>query len=104
MSGLIMQRLVEFARSEFRLDWNGFQGAPYLSRVRQSGLLIADHTAANARVAENFAFIYDLGRENDHYDPEHGNRAEIIAENMAGNLIDVSTLELQHLVKWRGVN
>jgi uncharacterized protein len=72
MSSLITQRFIEFARSEFRLDWDGIHGAPHWSRVRHNGLLLAEHTGANARVVEYFAFIHDLGRKNDHRDPEHG--------------------------------
>jgi uncharacterized protein len=98
MSSLITQGLIDFARSEFRLDWDGIHGAPHWSRVRHNGLLLAEHTGANTRVVEYFAFIHDLGRENDDYDPEHGSRAAMIAENIAGNLIDVSAQELQLLM------
>jgi uncharacterized protein len=99
MPRLITERLIEFARSEFRLDWDGIHGAPHWSRVRHNGLLLAEHTGANTRVVEYFAFIHDLGRENDHRDPEHGNRAALIAENIAGDLIDVSAQELQLLME-----
>ena len=57
MSSLITTRLIEFARSEFRLDWNGIHGAPHWSRVRHNGLLLARHTGSNIRVVEYFAFI-----------------------------------------------
>ena len=97
MLSLITQRLIEFARSEFRLDWDGIHGAPHWSRVRHNGLLLAEHTGANTRVVENFAFIHDLGRENDHRDPGHGIRAAAIAESIAGDLIDLSEHELQLL-------
>lgn len=99
MSSLITKRLIEFARSEFRLDWDGVHGAPHWSRVRHNGLLLAKCTGANARVVEYFAFIHDLGRENDHHDPEHGNRAAAIAHSIAGDLIDVSGHELELLTE-----
>ena len=99
MSSLITKRLVEFARREFRLDWDGIHGAPHWSRVRHNGLLLAAHTGANARVVEYFAFIHDLGRENDYQDPEHGFRAAAIAVNIAGDLIDVSADELELLTE-----
>ena len=60
-------------------------------------MLLAEHTGANIRVVEYFAFIHDLGRENDHHDPEHGNRAAAIAENIVGDLIDLSASELRLL-------
>ena len=99
MSSLITQRLIEFARSEFRLDWEGIHGSPHWSRVRRNGLLLAEHTGANTRVIEYFAFLHDLGRENDHYDPEHGVRAAAIAESIADDLITVSGHELGLLME-----
>ena len=94
MESLITQRLIRFARREFRLDWNGIHGAPHWARVRHNGLLLAEHTGANTRVVEYFAFLHDLGRRNDHHDPQHGRRAAAIAERIAGDLIEVTELEL----------
>jgi uncharacterized protein len=99
MSSLITSRLIEFARKEFRLDWEGIHGAPHWSRVRRNGLTLAAHTGANTRVVEYFAFIHDLGRKNDSHDPEHGYRAALIAEKIAGDLIDVAESELQLLTE-----
>lgn len=99
MASLITSQLIEFARSEFRLDWEGIHGAPHWSRVRRNGLILAESTGANTRVVEYFAFIHDLGRENDYQDPEHGYRAANIAENIAGDLIDVSQSELDLLME-----
>lgn len=99
MSSLITQRLIAFARKEFRLDWEGIHGAPHWSRVRHNGLLLAAHTGANTRVVEYFAFIHDLGRRNDDYDPEHGLRAAAIAENIAGHLIELAGDELELLTE-----
>jgi uncharacterized protein len=99
MASLITNRLIEFARNEFRLDWDGIHGAPHWSRVRRNGLILAESTGANTRVVEYFAFIHDLGRKNDYQDPEHGYRAANIAENIAGDLIDVSQSELDLLME-----
>lgn len=99
MSSLITQRLIAFARNEFRLNWDGIHGAPHWSRVRHNGLLLAERTGANTRVVEYFAFLHDLGRENDYHDPEHGFRAAAIAVNIAGDLIDVSNEELDLLTE-----
>ena len=99
MASLITSRLIDFARNEFRLDWEGIHGAPHWSRVRRNGLILAESTGANTRVIEYFAFIHDLGRENDYQDPEHGYRAAAIAESIAGDLIDVSQSELDLLME-----
>jgi uncharacterized protein len=99
MPSLITSRLIEFARKEFRLDWEGIHGAPHWSRVRRNGLTLAEHTGANTTVVEYFAFIHDLGRENDNHDPEHGYRAALIAEKIAGDLIEVTQSELDLLME-----
>lgn len=99
MESLITKALIQFARSEFRLDWDGIHGAPHWSRVRHNGLLLAEHTGANSRVVEYFAFIHDLGRENDHHDPQHGDRAAAIAEKIAGDLIHLIDAELNLLME-----
>ena len=99
MASLISNSLIDFARREFRLDWEGIHGAPHWSRVRRNGLILAELTGANTRVVEYFAFIHDLGRENDNHDPEHGYRAAGIAENIAGDIIDVTQSELDLLME-----
>ncbi|PLW66923.1 hypothetical protein C0039_19450 [Pseudohalioglobus lutimaris] len=62
-------------------------------------MVMAELTGANTRVVEYFAFIHDLGRQNDNHDPEHGYRAALIAEKIAGDLIDVSQSELDLLME-----
>ncbi|RLA39949.1 MAG: hypothetical protein DRR42_26585 [Gammaproteobacteria bacterium] len=61
-------------------------------------MILAGQTGANRRVVEYFAFIHDLGRLNDNHDPEHGYRAALISENIAGDLIEVDDSELDLLV------
>ena len=99
METLISQQLISFTRQEFRLDWDGIHGAPHWSRVRNNGLILAEQTGANRKVVEYFAFIHDLGRENDNHDPEHGYRAALIAEKIAGELIEVNEVELELLME-----
>lgn len=94
---LITSEFIRFARRHFALDWNGIHGAPHWSRVRHNGLLLAQHTGANTRVVEYFAFVHDLCRENDFRDPWHGHRAAEIAAKIAGDLIDVTAEELRLL-------
>jgi len=95
--GIINIALIEFVRSEFKLDWTGIHGAPHWARVRLNGLILADRTGADKKVVEYFAFLHDLGREHDGYDPEHGNRSAEIAERLAGDLIFLDDGELRLL-------
>ena len=99
MEILISKQLIAFARQEFRLDWDGIHGAPHWSRVRHNGLILAEQTGANRKVVEYFAFIHDLGRLNDNHDPEHGYRAALIAEKIAGDLLAVDEAELALLME-----
>jgi len=99
MPTFISNELITYARSNFQLDWGGIHGAPHWARVRHNGLLLSRQTGANRKVVEYFAFIHDLGRENDDHDPEHGYRAAIIAEKIAGDLIDVTQTELELLME-----
>ena len=94
---LITPDLITFARQTFKLVWQGIHGAPHWSRVRLNGLKLAAITGANPIVVEYFAFIHDLGRENDNYDPEHGHRGAEIAQDINGTLIQLDNKELQVL-------
>lgn len=98
MASLITDQFIDYAKGEFRLDWHGIHGASHWARVRRNGLLLAAKTGANTRVVEYFAFIHDLGRRNDDHDPEHGLRAAGLARELAGELIDVTEVELGLLV------
>src|SRR3546814_3295139 len=61
LSSLITKRLIEFARSEFRLDWEGIHGVPHWSRVRYNGLQLAEQTGAN-RSEEHTSELQSLMR------------------------------------------
>ena len=95
----ITPQLINFARQTFKLEWGGIHGAPHWSRVRLNGLNIARLTGANALVIEYFAFLHDLGRENDNYDPEHGQRGAEIARDINGTLINLGQRDLRLLME-----
>ncbi len=99
MPSSITNRLIDFARKEFFLDWEGIHGAPYWSRMRHNGLRLAAHSGADTRVVEYFALIHDLVPRNDNHDTEHGCRAALIAEKIAGDLIEVTDGELALLTE-----
>ena len=96
---MITPELIAFARETFELDWHGIHGVSHWSRVRLNGLILAERTGANPLVVEYFAFLHDLGRENDDYDPDHGLRGAEIAEDVNGTLIKLSRNELALLKK-----
>ena len=99
MATLIDEKLIKLLKGRFRLDWRGIHGAAHWSRVRGSGLLLAERIgpAVNVRVVELFAFLHDSCRHGDGYDPMHGTRAaESIAE-LAEDLPALSAEERQML-------
>ena len=74
-TSLITENLLEILRAEYKLNWDGIHGYPHWVRVRENGLRLAETTAARIEVVELFAFLHDIQRRNDSYDPEHGERA-----------------------------
>jgi uncharacterized protein len=94
MATLIDEKLIAVLRGRFRLDWKGIHGAAHWSRVRQSGLLLAERIgpAVNVRVVELFAFLHDSCRHDDGYDPMHGTRA---ADSIAELTEDLPVLSVE---------
>lgn len=97
MKSLIARELVEFLREHFQLDWHGIHGVSHWARVRRNGLTIAASNGANITVVEYFAFLHDVCRENDGFDPDHGPRAAALAESITGGLIQIHDNELELL-------
>lgn len=101
MATLIDASLIEVLRNRFRLDWKGIHGASHWSRVRQSGLILAERIGpqVNVRVVELFAFLHDTCRHNDGYDPKHGSRAAESISELAEDL-PVLSVEEQKLLAY----
>lgn len=68
-------------RRQFQLDWMGFHGVTHWARVLENGLhLCCGVPEARADVVVLFALFHDSCRRNEHRDPEHGERAALLAE------------------------
>mgnify|MGYP006437941583 CR=1 FL=1 len=89
--------LLKMLRHEFALDWHGIHGAPHWARVRLNGLRLARLNGADSLVAEIFAFLHDSKRENDGYDPGHGQRAAAFARQLNGEFFSLTALQLRLL-------
>ena len=48
---MISTDLIEFLRTQFRLDWHGIHGAPHWARVRYNGFQLAMLNGANIEKA-----------------------------------------------------
>ncbi|NNL66909.1 MAG: hypothetical protein HKP30_11740 [Myxococcales bacterium] len=59
---------------------------------------LAPETGADPRVVELFAFLHDSQRENDGWDPEHGDRAAEFAIGLNGRFFELDVADLDLLV------
>jgi uncharacterized protein len=96
-SALITSEMLAALRQAYQLDWDGPHGYRHWVRVRENGLRLAGATGANAKVAELFAFLHDVGRQNDGWDTKHGLRAVAYIEGEGQRFFDLSPAELELL-------
>ena len=82
--------LLTHLRSQFALDWHGIHGAAHWTRVRWNGLRLAEATGAVVAVVELFAFLHDARRLNDDHDPQHGQRAALLAGELNGRYFELA--------------
>lgn len=92
-SRVLSRELIDFVRDQFQLDWHGIHGAGHWARVRYNGLLLARESGADTRVIELFAFLHDVRRFSDGADPDHGERAAELIDEIAGRLFEVSRVQ-----------
>ncbi|EAQ96091.2 hypothetical protein KT71_08545 [Congregibacter litoralis KT71] len=97
MNSRISKPLLGLLRSRFELDWHGIHGVRHWARVRRNGLLLAQSTGADVAVVEYFAFVHDVARVNDDYDPWHGERAAEFAFSLCPQTIDLKRSQLKKL-------
>ncbi len=88
-------------RRRFQLDWLGFHGVAHWARVLENGLnLCCGVPEARADVVVLFALFHDSCRRNEHRDPEHGERAALLAESyFEKGRLPVDALGLQLLAE-----
>lgn len=91
------RELIHRLRDEFALDWHGIHGVRHWARVRYNGLVLAERNGADRKVVELFAFLHDARRENDGYDPSHGDRAAGLARELHGRFFSLDREQLAHL-------
>jgi uncharacterized protein len=73
---IIPKHVIYELLNNFQLDIQyGIHGFEHWARVVHNGLLIAEHNNASANVIITFGFFHDSCRQNDSYDPLHGERA-----------------------------
>jgi uncharacterized protein len=95
---ILGRELIRIIQQRFALNWKGLHGAPHWARVRENGLRLAETTGANTDVVELFAFLHDSRRLNDDSDYEHGKRAAIFAQALAGSVFELVPSDLEDLL------
>lgn len=91
---MISRELITAIRQSFALNWNGVHGAAHWARVRRNGLRLARLTGAKVEIVELFAFLHDVGRVNERWDPGHGKRAVEFILNLPGSLLALPQADL----------
>ena len=81
----------------FQLGQWSLHGPDHWRRVERNGLDLAALTGADVVVVRLFAVFHDSCRENESYDPEHGQRASELARRMHGDLFEAADHQLEFL-------
>lgn len=99
ISPLINSDLIDLLKLEYELNWHSAHGFNHWVRVRENGLFLAEGTNADVKVIEYFAFLHDIKRENEGYDPQHGERAAIYAKAINNAILKLDSTQLALLTE-----
>jgi uncharacterized protein len=91
----ITEKLLDSLKNQFLLGDEGFRGRSHWLRVLENGRRLAPLTGANLKVVELFDVFHDSQRENEGFDPGHGQRGADFAANMRGQWFEVSDHEME---------
>lgn len=70
----VHQNLVDRILKEFILDASSIHGINHWKRVARNARLIAESVDVDTEITDLFAYFHDCKRENEHRDPDHGQR------------------------------
>ncbi|MEZ5010062.1 MAG: hypothetical protein R2753_18075 [Chitinophagales bacterium] len=94
ISPTINSELIYQLKLEFQLGWDSIHGIRHWKRVRENGLFLAEGTGADIKVIELFAFLHDIKREDEGYDPQHGERAAAFATSINNDILMLEQSQL----------
>ncbi len=94
---IITAELLTVLRAAYALNWHGIHGVAHWERVRENGLRLAAACGADPVVVELFAFLHDIKRQNDGYDPGHGQRAALWARRIRSHLPELDDHAFEQL-------
>lgn len=76
---------------------SSIHGPKHWARVCRNALFCARGTAADTEIIRLFALLHDWKRENDLWDPQHGERAAASVEELQGSFFQLSVERLRRL-------
>lgn len=85
--------IIQNSKGILKIDINNIHGIGHWERVEQFGHYLSSLNGADKNIISLFAYIHDLGRENDSEDVFHGERSAQIAKSFWDGGIIKSTVE-----------
>lgn len=70
-----IQEIKKIAIETFVMDHNSIHGVKHWDEVYENGMMLSLQPGVDKLVVALFAYLHDCKREDDHQDPEHGDRA-----------------------------
>lgn len=94
---IVSRSLIQEIRRHYRLEWYGVHGIVHWARVLENGLRLAEQTGARVKVVWLFAVFHDAQRNNEGWDPDHGERGADLAVSMRGREFELADEEFRLL-------
>lgn len=90
------EKLLDAMTQHSALGPGSIHGPDHWARVERNGMHLAMNNGADQTVVRLFAIFHDAERQNEGYDPQHGQRAAELVASLHGDLftIDEHALEL----------
>jgi uncharacterized protein len=70
-----IQHIIELAKKEFIMEDHSIHGFEHWEEVEKNAIMLANQPGVDLTVVRLFAYIHDCRRQDDHIDPEHGQRS-----------------------------
>lgn len=99
ISSVLHSELIDQLKLEFQLGWNSIHGYNHWCRVRENGLFLAEGSNADIEVIELFAFLHDIKREDEGFDPQHGERVAAFVTSINKDILQLEPPQLALLTE-----
>lgn len=77
-----LKRIESFAKERFSLGPDSYHGLAHWKRVLDNGMYLTSRLNLNTDFIHHFAWLHDCCRENESFDPDHGDRAAVFAKTL----------------------